>query len=163
MEIQTAAAGSNARRRRPSSPSELLVLLHQRYPHSSRDDNQLRFIERALEDEEILKQTLKDWYALHYNRLLGLTRKRAKTTPISTEERKAATATIKSRMLRIALLEMVMPHGKTLGDTTGKELRRLAPKIAGMNASIIEAVAPRQKVRDVLTEDQLRGFFSARR
>jgi hypothetical protein len=54
---------------------------------------------------------------------------------------------------------MVLPNGKTVGDTTGQELREIAPTMSNWLITIIPMVPADKKVREVLSEDQLKAVY----
>ena len=150
LEAQTTSS-SRRTRQSPKTPSELLIQLHQRFPAESKKEAQQRFINRALEDDEIITAALRDWYSLNYRRL---TVRRPEEEEIR-KPRKDKTAEIKNEIIG-NMLNFVMPTGKTLADTTGRECIRAG----GIFVRIGKKVGPGKLVGKVLTNQQLMKLFA---
>jgi hypothetical protein len=83
--------------------------------------------------------------------------------PVRTEEEIAATkaeiAAAVERVKEIALLEWAMPNGKTFGDCTGQEVQQFGSKVAPWLAKVVSKVKPDERVRDVLSETDVRKMW----
>lgn len=78
------------------------------------------------------------------------------------EELEAEKEAVKAKILsKVILLDMVLPHGKTLRESTGCECAELGPKIGGWLSRIGSEVKLRQTVGAVLSEQRVRALYLA--
>lgn len=68
----------------------------------------------------------------------------------------AAVQTVRAGAIRMVLLDFVLPNGKALRDSTGKD----CAKAGGWLTKIAASIKPGQKVGDVLSEAQVKKIFN---
>jgi hypothetical protein len=155
MTLQENLATERKRRRRytPSSPSELLISLHRRYPHKPRDEIIELFADVLPSHEEPQRIANKDWASLNYNRLThaGPTREERAAARAS----RAAWADLKAaKFEQNLLMNVVLPLcGKRLEEATFAECR----KEGGWLSEIGKMGKPREIVGMKLTEKELKA------
>lgn len=123
------------------------------------------FRDAVREDEDYLDPIIEYWFSNNYHSLIEAPRE--VTTPAQRSQmRQSVVETVKKAVERriveeakIALLDMVLPNGKSLRDCTGKECAALGPKIGGWLTRVAGEIGPRQKVGSALTEDRLQALY----
>jgi hypothetical protein len=159
---------------RPVSPRDLLAQIVARHPRARQAALLEKFTQQALERRDVLETIIEYWFA---NNLDSLKKMGARVTakppgpavpqkPSSRDRIETIKATIRQRVaieVKTALLTLMMPHGKTLADTTGDECQALSRMIGPWLAEIgdmVTAAGSDQTVGAVLSEDRLREIFS---
>jgi hypothetical protein len=67
------------------------------------------------------------------------------------------------RIVSVRLLEYQTTYGKTLGDCTGAECKRLGRQYGGFFTEVAKRLTPGQRVRNHLTELELQGIATTHR
>lgn len=117
----------------------------------SEPDLKEAFVDHAISDQDACREALEFWYALSHRRLLGLVAKQR-----TAKERDDTTKSMKaSAVAKIVLMQVTLPTGKTLAESTGAE----CVAAGGWLARVGERVGPRGIVGEILSESQLRGLL----
>ena len=104
---------------------------------------------RAIRNDPIaVEMVILDWARTAASRSLGAQQTKRLPTPASADAAKR----IKGMLLRV-----VMPSGKTLKNTLGREL----PATSEWLRRLAELVPPNRRVGDVLDEQQVRDVYAA--
>lgn len=157
--IDTGIYGAKRQSYRKVNPRYLLKTLIEE--HSGSDEKQIQqlFVDVAKDDPEMIETIIEYWFAGNYRSLVKeLFRKRtiAKTAVAEKVWRhEALKESIKLRAVSLVLLDFILPNGKQLRDSTGKD----CAKAGGWLIKIAKAVKPAQKVGEVLSEADVRKLF----
>jgi hypothetical protein len=165
------------------SPRGILLKLIEHNPSMSEGDLEETMWHEVREKPTVMRAIFEYWFANNLRSIqpevpldidLSSTEERKETKPLPSEEeikkQEEITQELNIRteeMLKkaihkkaqILLLEMVLPNGKTVGDTTGQELREIASTMSNWLITIIPMVPADKKVREVLSEDQLKAAY----
>lgn len=140
-----------------NSPRKLLRQIMDAHPGADKEDIYKSFRHAVIDDPEMMDVILLYWFANNYVSLtmrpMPMLSKR-KRKEQSTASIKAMTETITRNFASMFLLNTKLPNGKTLGDTTFGECAKLGGKLN----KIAKQGNPRQLVRTVLTNDQLKAL-----
>jgi len=146
------------------SPSDLLLRIHHRFPGETKEQNRERFIERSLENDDILREVLASWHSLNYRSLMGGKPSRP-TTPKSPEDKakqdeavQQIAETAKANLTKIVLLDLVQPNGKKLRDCTGA----YCAKVGGWLTNIAIATPRTSLVGSVLSEEEVESILKGK-
>ena len=159
--IDTGHIGAKRQSWRQGNPRELLKRLIDELGSTDRERLFVEFIEQAFApgNRPILESIAEYWFSNNLNSLLepvgtdrqmARARNRARTEQVSKQ--------IVERLTAVAgqlLLDLTLPHGKTLKDSTGTEC--LA--IGGWLKVVGSKMKPDDLVGAVFSEDQLRLIF----
>lgn len=149
---------TSRRRSQPSTPSELFISLRQRYPSDSRDELIERYADVCEAGGLFVREHATDWARLNCNRLTS-----PPTPPASPAERKqqqeqrARLDTEAANKLNRASAKLVLSgemviEGKRLADHTFGEVA----KMGGWLVEVSKMGKPKQRIGDVLTEEDLK-------
>lgn len=165
------------RRRRytaPDTPSELLIQHKADYPQDTREERIERCIETCVANGLYYHQFAGAWFRLNYNAIVEppprptkqelaerVARKaamanqqkaeRATAVQLAIQKNKKQFAESFKHEVKTALLEMVMPNGKPLGECTGADCVQLG----GWFAKIGQRIQANQKIKDALSDKQV--------
>jgi hypothetical protein len=140
------------------SPSDLLLRIRHRFPSETKEQNLQRFIERGLENDDILQDVLSNWHSLNYLRLVGGSHPRKKSSEEKVKQAELAETlkeAAKAALTKIVLLDLIQPNGKPLRDCTGAE----CAKSGGWLTRIAAMIKPSDIVGKFLSEAQVRELF----
>lgn len=152
------------------NPRALLWQLKEDNPKATNDDLLAMFRERVIADEEYLTVVI-DYFFVNASRAWREARGENKTSPEKVQQKKEnevaaekATALVKKRIVAnaktLVLMDFLLPHGKTLAASTGKECRMLGPKVGNWLFKIGEAVPTAKLVGKTLTEKKVRSIWA---
>jgi predicted sugar kinase len=121
-----------------------------------------------VENDAHLDIVIMSWFGPTYSRLTSPkrdARKEAEARDLRKAEIRARVdavkATAQERMAKIVLLNMVLPHGKAVKDSTGRECAQLGPKVGEWLSRVAGELRPNQVVGKVLSEDRLQELYAA--
>jgi hypothetical protein len=155
MNLHTTEHGAT-QRRREDGPRQLLTKVLLKYPKSSRKRQIELFKEKVLDSKTdyLLDKIIEEWADKNL---------RALTRPSRVAQaRKRSAQSVKgkkTRLKKLVLLSLVLPNGKTLGETTGAECVKLGPKVGRWLSTIGSRVSPTELVGKALTEKQVRTLL----
>ncbi len=170
--IDTGVYGAKVQSWAAKNPRDILKRFMDENPTAGKLDvfNLFRDEIKSEDTEEYLDVVIEYWFANNYYSLVPTADpSRQVATRDSIKEaaqEKAVTKAIATQIdekAKIKLLEMMMPNGKPFGDCTGGECSALAPKVGGLLAVVATKVKADEKVRDVMSEDQLRELYECSR
>lgn len=160
--VDTGVQGAKRQSFHEASPRGLLMKLMGVNPNMP-ESNLLRLFREKVkeatdEGDDYISPIIEYWFAPNYKSLLNLQRPPAKRQAAKAA-RKAEIdeikSTVKERIARMVLLDVVLPNGKRLRDCTGKE----CAKAGGWFAKIAGKVKPTEIVGKVLSETQVRSLY----
>jgi hypothetical protein len=162
--VDTGTYGAKRQSTRKGSPREILARLIERSSRPDEDDIKEKCKAKVIDDPDHVDAMFEYWFANNYRSLI-FQKRQERTTPKQREEMKAASkdkvealkTVIKARATQMVLLDMVMPSGKALRDSTGKD----CAKAGGWLAKIAKAIKPSDVVGKVLSEAQIRKMFGS--
>jgi len=153
-----------------ANPINLLKEVVAANPRATTDEVYEEFKERILEVENDahLDIILMSWFGPVYSKLTAPkvdVRAHERQLAQRRAEREAAKEAmkdkIKANMAKIVLLDMVLPHGKAVKDSTGRECAQLGPKVGEWLSRVAGEMRPTQVVGKVLSEDRLQELYAA--
>ena len=160
MTIDTGTYGAKVQSWRRANPRDLLKRTIEELAGSSRAALLEAFRDKVLapEAEEYLDAVIEYWFSNNYHSLVENPYR-----PEAVARRKSAVAGVKEKISRhvrkqvLLLLDTMLPNGKTLAATTFGECAKL-----GGNLSLIASMGePKQRVGEVLSDDELRNLQGA--
>lgn len=140
-------------------PREFLRELREGNPSSSVDELLMLFRRAALEDERLLSAVLNHCFGSISRRWT-----RARAHPGSDEERNAVASmkeTILGNAKTLFLMDLLLPHGKTLGNSTGADCLVLGPRVGKWLQVIGKEVPSGRLVGKTLTEKKVREIYAS--
>lgn len=146
-----------------ANPRERLQKIMTRYPFESYEEIERRFFDDVIDEPALIEVIIKYWCANNYHSL-----KAAKRTPRDAAATKAPTAAtveqikenLKARIreeAQIMLLDMALPNGKTLRDSTFGYCTRLGGGLSRIGAK----GKPGQIVGKHLSETEVRKLYGS--
>lgn len=138
-----------------NNPRDLLVRVIEDNPGAGEAEWLKSFTRAVRDDEDYLDPIIGYWFANNYRSLIPVRRATPQRRAAQAKARAAVVETIKLRIAAISL-SFIMPNGKELRDSTGKE----CAQAGGWLAKIAKRVKPTEKVGSVLTEGQLRRLVA---
>ena len=154
--IDTGTYGAKRQSFRKASPRDLLRQMVEENKHSSEKTLHKKFATAVRNDDDYLDAIIEYWFANNYR---SLVHKPEHVVRVEHQQRNARVETIKERVkiaaTRMVLLDMVLPSGKSLRDSTGKECK----KAGGWLTKVAALLKPTQKVGDVLSESKVKELF----
>jgi hypothetical protein len=153
--------GAKRQSMKKASPRDILFKLMQDYPSATESDLCKRHKDAIIDDPDQFDAIHAYWFANNYRSL----QVKQTFTPDAVAKRKISAkkeisktvAVIKTRAVRMVLLDMTMPNGKLLRDSTGKD----CAKAGGWLAKIAKTIKPTDVVGKVLSESQIRKLWQA--
>jgi hypothetical protein len=153
-----------------ANPVDLLKKVVEANPKADTDAIYEEFKEKLLQidNDAYLDIVIMSWFGPAYSRLTAPEpdpkaqaeqRDRRKAEERALVEAKKAAG--QARMAKIVLLDMVLPHGKSLKDSTGRECAQLGPQIGDWLNRVAGEVRPTQVVGKVLSEERLQELYAA--
>lgn len=118
--------------------------------------------ERDWQGENDLSLIIADYFERNYRRFMPApaapkkTANQKQAAKALVEEKKAQVVSMIQKKAELMLMDIVLPNGKTLRESTGADCR----KVGGWMAEICKAVKPQQVVSDVLSEHGVRHLYS---
>lgn len=162
--LNSATYGAKVQSTNKASPRGLLKDLIDDNPRAEKVRLLALLRDQLLKEDaiEYLDAVIEYWFANNYHSLVEAP---ARPRPdIAKAAKQAAVAAIKDKVTarireeaEMILLDMLMPTGKALRDSTGKE----CAKAGGWLSKIATKVKPSQKVGAALSEAQVRALFKA--
>src|SRR5262245_1617744 len=161
MQIQTEVTpgeqGALRQSWREHNPRDMLKSMMDAYPNETQTQILRRFSEAVSEDQNYLAVVIEYWFANNYRSLVrGSNPKgaRAKPAPEIVAAKAATVEKIKERIKQeaIKLLDLVMSNGKPARENTFA----FAAKEGGFWTKVSQMGKPKQRIGDVLSEDQIR-------
>lgn len=137
-----------------SNPREILLGVINKMPGRERQEIFDEFWEKVKLDEAILMTIAGYWFTNNYYSLLDESGTRKKLNPLNIDEIKK---TIKRRAAAIIFLDMVLPTGKKLRNSTGRE----CSKAGGLFLAIAKKVKPTDIVGRKLSEADVKKIFKS--
>lgn len=169
LNTETAKA-KRAQREAPANPADLLKEVVEANPRDTTDGIYEKFKDRLLDiDNEVhLDIVIMSWFGPVYSKLTApkvdvreherrLAQKRAEKEA----DKDAMMGTIRANMTKIVLSDMVLPHGKAVKDSTGRECAQLGPKVGEWLSRVAGELRPNQVVGKALSEDRLQELYAA--
>ena len=160
IEVDTGTYGAKRQSSRKANPRDILLKLMEEHKSTSEKDLRRLFTDKVIEDHDQLDAIIEYWFANNYRSLVAKKIETPETKATAVAARSARVAAVKAeikvRAARMVLLDMVMPNGKALRDSTGKD----CANAGGWLAKIAKAIKPTQIVGKALSEAQVRKFFS---
>lgn len=161
--LDTGTLGAKVQSWHGANPRELLKRVIDDNPGADRPALFALFKEALQDDDEYIAAIVEYWFANNYNSIIHTPLSRP--TNAATYER--TVADIKEQLGKkikesaaIALLDMVMPNGKTLADCTGGECMTLRRNIGGWLLRVARRVKTDETVGSTLTEEQLQALYA---
>lgn len=168
-QLDTGERGAKRQSWHRANPRDLLKRLIEAKPDASEAQLQKLFLQTLRDEEDEYFDTIVDyWFGNNYRSLIhpprgpSGPRPRAPRPAVVQETKDLVKASVKDHVARKAsllLMDIVLPTGKKLRNSTGAELAELAERIGGWFILIAERVKPGQKVGDVLSEKQVRELY----
>lgn len=164
------AKGKRAERGDPGNPVDLLKEVVEANPGATTDEIYEEFKDRLLEVENDahLDIVIMSWFGTAYSKLTAPkpdVRKEAEARVRRKAEFRASVeavkATAQQRMAKIVLSDMVLPHGKAVKYSTGRECAQLGPKVGEWLSRVAGELRPNQVVGKALSEDRLQELYAA--
>lgn len=166
--IDVGTYGATGQSWNSSNPRPLLEKLMDRYEDPRKKDDKLAifkaFREEVLSDEKqnALNAIIEYWFTNNFVRLIEekysgqKTRKqRAAEARANRAEVETQKSRIKAAAAKLVFLDLMLPNGKSLRDSTGKE----CASAGGWFAKIAAQIKPNEIVGNALTEKQLRALY----
>lgn len=151
-----------------ANPRDLLKSLIDEHPSAAKTTLLAMVRNELLEDRsaDMLDSVIEYWFTNNYHSLVApVARAPRPPREVVKAAQTAKVADIKSKVqariqeeAQLLLLDLVMPNGKSLRDSTGKE----CAKAGGWYTKIAMRVPPGTKVGKALSEDQLRALWRTR-
>lgn len=159
------STGAKRQTWRNPSPREILRRLLEEYPNETEESTKSRMEDIILADKKLMSVVIEYWFTNNYR---SLTRPRPAPPSLEDQQdkkraRERAKDQIKDRIkqeAKVMLLCLMLPHGKTLANSTGAECSSLAATIGPWLSKIAAEVGDDKLVGEVLTEDRVRQLFS---
>ena len=153
----------------PANPRDLLKRIIGKNPKADKNELMGLFREAVEDDPKIISVIVEYWFVNNYQSLMA-PRSAASSKADIALRREAITASLKAKAAamiekkaivkaKIILLNMVMPSGKKLRDTTFAECAELSERMGQWLSDLSVMGAPNQKVGCVLTEDKVRQVY----
>jgi hypothetical protein len=158
-DFNTGTYGAKRQSYSKASPRDLLKRLMGEHVGVAEHDLMKMFMELVRDDHDYLDAIVEYWFANNYRSTV-----RRPTAPISPKTSAAHAArvdkikaAIKVKATRMVLLEMILPNGKTLAASTGRD----CSKAGGWLAKIAKSIKPADVVGVVLSEAEVSKLFNA--
>lgn len=151
-----------------ANPRDLLKRIIEANPGAAEAQLQKLFLRTLKDEEDEYFETIVDyWFGNNYRSLVHpVGHPPSRSKPAHAAALKETSAIVKeavighvNRKATLLLLDLVLPTGKKLRNSTGADIADLATKIGGWFVLIAEKVNPGQKVGDVLSEEQVRALY----
>jgi hypothetical protein len=140
------------------NPRALLKRTIQEMPHASQEKVWAEFVKRINNSTDDYDTPIRRyWFANNYRSMLF----KPKSARISKKEVAEAKMRLGGKIQNFVLMNLMLPHGKRLRDSTGAECGRLANKMGLWLRRIAEQVGPREIVGEVLNEEDVQGLWKA--
>lgn len=156
MLSQTGIYGAKRQTWKRASPRDLLKRLMDENGRASEQAIQRKFTVAVRDDEDYIDAIIEYWFANNYR---SLVHKQPQVTQAARAEHAALAEVIKEKIkvaaARMVLLDMVLPNGKPLRDSTGKD----CAKAGGWLSKIAAEIKPTQKVGEALSEAEVQKLF----
>jgi hypothetical protein len=155
--LDTGILGAKRQSWHEESPRDLLRKLLKENPRAT-EAELLAIFEEVVRSSKIdyISPIIEYWFANNYRSLIKHKRKRP---PAKREDIERAKAKLRAQISKIAVMDLPLPHGKTLGKSTGAECAVLGPRIGKWLTAIAEKVGPKSIVDETLTEEQVRTLY----
>jgi len=149
-----------------SSPRHVLENLVNEKPGASKEELFAAFRETITRDEyaSAVDSILEYWFYNNYRYLVERPRTTAQDAPARAASRasvEGVKSSIKAAAVKMVLLDMMLPHGKKLADSTGQECRDLGPKVGAWLTAIAGQIMPNEVVGKTMSEQRVRELFEA--
>lgn len=161
MDMNLGTRGATVTSWSESSPRDLLRRIVEENPRAGKEELGTLFRDAMMaeENKDFLEAAVEYCFANTWHSLARPTRPKAAARQREAIEH--AKATIKIKATQMVLLDLALPHGKTLGQSTGGECKLLAPRMGKWLANIAKEVAVDAIVGDTLTEERVRSLYAA--
>lgn len=167
--LDTGTYGAKVQSWKKSNPRDLLKRVIDDNPAMDKPALLAALRHELLADDGIdyLDAVIEYWFANNYHSLVEMrAAQKPQTSLIAAKAAKQAKVeAIKEKVqtrireeAQMILLDMILPTGKALRDSTGKD----CAKAGGWFAKLAEQVKPNQTVGAVMSEDQVRKLWKAR-
>lgn len=160
MFLETGVTGAKKTSWEHNNPRDLLLSLTRKHPKAD-EESLARYMRDELLDkaEECLLPVIRYFVC---NNLRSLKSREYKARPPAearqeVEQAKKQIEAVIDACVEQRLLDLILPTGKSLAESTGADCRHAG----GWFAAIADKVAPHEKVGDVLDEKGLRDLFAA--
>lgn len=150
------------------NPRALLWQLKQDNPKATDDELLTIFRTRVLADQEYLTAVI-DYFFVNASRawreIRGENRPGPEKVRDTKQKQQKAVAAIRETIAinakKMVLMDLLLPHGKTLAESTGKECMKLGPKVGTWLTTIGALVPPTKQVGKTLTEKKVRSIWGS--
>jgi hypothetical protein len=157
-QVNMAMTGATQRRsRRPATPREALAAIVLRSPGKDGGELLQEFQELARSNESYLSSIIEEWFRNAYRSLTRPSRS-VGASELRQKEFSRVKETVRANIkfkANVVLMDIVLPTGKKLRDSTGSDCRYAG----GWLTQIAKVVGPTQLVGRVMSESDLRQFL----
>lgn len=162
VQIDTGVTGAKRQSWRRANPRDVLKRILDKEPDLTEDDAGNECWDIIHRDPAQMRTVFEYWFTNNYR---SLVKPRYSTTPRGSAAVKIVTAAISSQIeqkieerVKIVLLDMMLPNGKPLRNSTREELVELG----GWAGKIAEKLQPNETVEQAgLSESQLRELYGS--
>lgn len=157
--VETGYYGAKIQSWNKANPRGLLKRIIDEHPKAPKD-TLLKLFKATLSDDAdpaVMDVIIEYWFSNNYHSLIDRPIHRIKSE--RAERQKQLTtlqSEIKTKAARMVLLDMMLPNGKPLKDSTGKDCK----KAGGWLLKVAAQLKPNQVVGKVLSESDLRMIFA---
>lgn len=159
-----------------ANPRDILIKIVNENPNISEDEALQELWNQIHNKPTILRTVVEYWFANNW-RSIDITHSRnivprtasapranvqRTDTDIKLPTNKQITSFVQQKIKLKAtaiLMQMILPNGKSLGETTGAELKEIAPAIGNWLCALTIKVPEDKKVSEVLTEEELKSLY----
>lgn len=152
LATNTGRLGATVQSWNEDNPRATLKKLIERHPRETKESIYGRFSEETADDENAIEAMRRYWFENNFRRLK--TPPNSGKTGAASEELRAL---IKSRATKMVLLDITLPTGTALRDSTAADCRRAG----GWLAAVAKLVGPKKKVGEALSEADLQKIWKA--
>jgi hypothetical protein len=142
------------------NPRETLLRIRADNHAADREELLELFAAEIRNDAQMIDALILYWFKNNYDSLTRERRKPADPVPSRVVVEKVK-AEIRENATKLVLLDLVLPHGKTLADSTGGECSLLGPRVGKWLEKIGEAVPSGKLVGKTLTEENVRQLYAS--
>ena len=160
--------GATAQSWNRASARSILDAMLRNKPRATKDEVYRAFLDEVKreENEYVVESIIEYWFYNNYRYLverpqLETARKAPERVAATRAAVDAAKAKIVQAATKMVLLDMTLPHGKKLADSTGAECAKLAPKVGAWLKAIAGQIGPRDLVGKSMSEARVRKLYEA--
>lgn len=146
---------------RQLAPLQLLIDLIRKKPSLEEAKQKAAFRKLILDDEneDYLHSLINEWLSIKFNGALNIAVPPARETVEQRRTEQARLVATIERVIKVNMLDMMLPNGKKLSNSTGRD----CTKAGGLFAQIGMRVKPNEIVGKVLTEKDIHEMWEGRK